>query len=270
MMLLLLTLLAGGAWAAGSTGSQCPADYGPYEVVEVPQVGKFCLDDNPSAVKVVLRRGKPWAPFILDRVREYAVPGSTAIDVGAHIGSIAIPMATAVGEEGSVYAFEPDAKSQAELVANLALNQLDNVHALKIALGENAGTVSLRTTPVDGISWVAEDAPDPAAESDFERIRSAVERLPDVKTVDDIDLRTLDSFDLENVTFIKIDVEGYGVPILRGASKTIRKWHPAIVIEVSTQERDQGALEILEAEGYVLEAISAADYLAVWRGPGDG
>jgi len=270
MLLLLVVLLGGGEWASASEESGCPKGYGEYEIVEIPQVGKFCLDDNPSAVKVVFRRGKPWSPFILDEVRKYVVPGSTAVDVGAHIGSIAIPMARAVGEDGVVYAFEPEAKSHAELVANLALNELGNVRPLKIALGEEAGTVSMRTTPVDGISWVAEDDENRPVESEYARARKALERHPEVKTGEDLELRTLDSFDLQNVSFIKVDVEGYGVPVLRGASKTIRRWHPVIVIEVSRAELDQGALTILEGEGYALQPISGADYLAVWNDPGEG
>jgi FkbM family methyltransferase len=264
---LLGILLAGGACAQESAETACPAGYGAYEVVDVPQVGKFCLDDNPSAVKIVFRSGKPWAPFILDQVRKHAAPGTTAVDVGAHIGSIAVPMARAVGRDGAVYAFEPEAKSYAELVANVALNELDNVRPQKVALGSEAGMVSMRTTPVDGISWVAEDATGEQAKSAATNAMRALEKLPEVKTVEDIELRTLDSYGLEEVSFIKIDVEGYAVPILRGASETIRKWHPVIVIELSQKEHDEGGRKLLESAGYALEAISSTDYLAVWQAP---
>jgi FkbM family methyltransferase len=221
----------------------CPEGYGPYEVVEVPDLGKFCLDDNRSHVKQVFRQGRPWSQHILDQVEEYAVPGSTAVDAGAHIGSITVPLARAVGVDGKVYAFEPEAKSYAELLANIALNELGNVLALDVALGQKTGAVAMRTTAVDGISWVVEG--------------------------EEIELRDLDSFDLANVSFIKIDVEGYGARVLRGASKTIQDWHPVIVIEISSRERDEGVEQIFSDHGYTLRLIKGHDYLATWEEPED-
>tara|TARA_B100000575_G_C23140644_1_gene663652 strand:+ start:3077 stop:3733 length:657 start_codon:yes stop_codon:yes gene_type:complete len=44
-------------------------------------------------------------------------------------------------------------------------------------------------------------------------------------------LRTLDSFNLKNISFIKIDVEGYELNLLKGAYKTIEKNKPVIFIE---------------------------------------
>jgi FkbM family methyltransferase len=48
----------------------------------------------------------------------------------------------------------------------------------------------------------------------------------------EIPLRTLDSFQFEKVGFIKIDVEGHELEVLRGAAKTIQRYHPHLLIEV--------------------------------------
>ncbi len=43
--------------------------------------------------------------------------------------------------------------------------------------------------------------------------------------------KTLDSFVFENVDYIKIDVEGHELKVLRGATNTIKKYNPLIVVE---------------------------------------
>ena len=40
----------------------------------------------------------------------------------------------------------------------------------------------------------------------------------------DIEIRTLDSFNLEDIDYIKIDAEGYEIEALIGARKLIEKW----------------------------------------------
>jgi len=52
-----------------------------------------------------------------------------------------------------------------------------------------------------------------------------------------IECRTLDSFNLTDVDYIKIDVDGFEVPVLRGAQETIRKNNPVINIEMKERKR---------------------------------
>jgi|688.fasta_scaffold444697_2 FkbM family methyltransferase len=47
----------------------------------------------------------------------------------------------------------------------------------------------------------------------------------------DLQLYTLDQFAIENVDYIKIDVDGYELQVLRGALNTIEKYSPILVIE---------------------------------------
>jgi len=66
-----------------------------------------------------------------------------------------------------------------------------------------------------------------------------------------VPLVTVDGLGLENVTFVKIDVDGHEVPVLHGAIETIRRDRPRLLIEV--EERIQSAAdvtELLESWGY--------------------
>jgi FkbM family methyltransferase len=44
-------------------------------------------------------------------------------------------------------------------------------------------------------------------------------------------VRQLDAFALEAVDFLKIDCEGYELPVVVGGEQTIRRWGPTIIVE---------------------------------------
>jgi len=52
-------------------------------------------------------------------------------------------------------------------------------------------------------------------------------------------VKTLDSFNLWNVGLIKVNTEGYEIPVLLGAKKTILKWKSRIIIEVHEPIKEQ-------------------------------
>ena len=54
-----------------------------------------------------------------------------------------------------------------------------------------------------------------------------------------IDMYRLDSLDLPHIDYIKIDCEGYELPILQGAEQTVRKYRPIMVIE-NKKHKDVG------------------------------
>ena len=62
-------------------------------------------------------------------------------------------------------------------------------------------------------------------------------------------LKTLDSYRLK-LTILKIDVEGFEMDVLRGAIKTIKRYHPKIIIETHTYKLREEALRFLGSIGY--------------------
>ncbi len=69
----------------------------------------------------------------------------------------------------------------------------------------------------------------------------------------DIECRTLDSFQLRNVDFIKIDVDGFEIPLLNGARETLLNNNAVINIEMKYDKRKHIAMKcvsILKDIGY--------------------
>lgn len=208
---------------------------GDYQIAEVPGLGRFYVDHNPAQVKKKLLSGKPWEPYVIKELEKRLAPGDTVLDIGAHIGSLTVPMARLIGPEGTVYAFEPQRKIYRELVHNLKLNKLTNAVPLRFALSSKTGIIEM----------------EPASAHVG-------------KGGDEVEARTIDSFGFSDVSLMKIDVEGHEAKVLAGAEKTIRALHPMIIIEIWAQNR-QVVGRILEGYGYSVRKISHHDYIATYE-----
>jgi hypothetical protein len=68
--------------------------------------------------------------------RAFLRPGDTALDIGANIGDLTLPMARIVGPTGRVIAFESHNDTYHVLCASMALNGIEHVRALNCFVAE--------------------------------------------------------------------------------------------------------------------------------------
>lgn len=139
----------------------------------------------------------------------------TALDIGAHVGAIASYLARKFQQ---VVAFEAVPSTFAFLEMNTG--GLSNVTAINVAVGPEAGEVYLSHYPhhgqlshVDGGQGV--------------KSKSRIGPIP---------AQTIDSMELSDVSFIKIDVEGFELPVIEGAVETIKRCRPLMLVEQNGNE----------------------------------
>jgi FkbM family methyltransferase len=147
----------------------------------------------------------------LNRLREIFPRGDTAVDVGAWWGPWTYWLARRARR---VVTIEP-VPYVAEFLQRVVP---PNVEVINAALSDRSGETDL---------WM------PSGGKGTEG-RSSLESSVTTNAVRSVRVRThaLDELGLEDVTIVKIDVEGHELPVLRGAEQTITKWRPTIVIEV--------------------------------------
>lgn len=86
-----------------------------------------------------------------------------------------------------------------------------------------------------------------------------------------MDSRTLDSYNLLDVDFIKIDVEGFEKFVIEGGEETIKRNRPIMVVEQKPGNgsrygiSDTAAIDLLHSWGMVTAKIKAGDYFMVWN-----
>lgn len=149
---------------------------------------------------------------------EYLVrPGESCIDVGANVGIHTIRLAKLVGAKGSVIAIEPDGELACRTSKNIALNCLRNIRLVQAASAERSGESVVLHRPDD---------------LDKRKLSGSVIPHP-VLTGRSVKVTTVAIDDIVNapVSLIKIDVEGYEMPVIKGASRVIREHSPSIVFE---------------------------------------
>jgi FkbM family methyltransferase len=223
-----------------------------YQVHEVPGLGRFYIDDPDERIKKVIVAGQRWEEHIIEVLEEHVRPGSVALDVGAHIGTHTLTMSRLVGPSGRVYAFEPVQKTYRELRRNLELNGVTNVVPLRYAVGKGPPSM-IEMNPIH-----------PGEEGGTSVGHGG----------DRVELRSLDSFGFEQVSLIKIDVEGFELPVLDGAEETIRRNRPVLIVEImggydyETAPPD-ARMQIdvtrwrIAGLGYTVQRVKKQDYLAL-------
>ena len=166
--------------------------------------------------------------------RQIIQPGATVVDAGANIGAHTLFFSQAVGPTGLVLAFGPQRLVYQMLCANLALNEIENVHALHLALGEVSGRANI---PVLGY----------ATQENFGGIGLTNEALGE-----EVEVLPLDRVDFDRLDFLKIDVEGQESAVIRGARATIERHRPLIYSENDRREHSPELINLLSSMKYQL------------------
>ena len=162
-------------------------------------------------------------------------PGSVVVEAGANIGSLTIHLAQLAGETGHVYAFEPQRLVFQLLAGNIALNSLSNVHCFQYCVGSTGGYVSV---PVLDPNQVQNWGGVPLLDEHWDK-------------AEPVEVVTLDSMNLPKVDFIKIDVEGMEVDVLKGAEEIVGKDRPLIYAELNhEQEKREELLAWMKEHNY--------------------
>jgi FkbM family methyltransferase len=206
-----------------------------------------------------LREGIDFSIFLLgaferstvSALRKLARPGNTVFDIGANIGAHTLGLARSVGPSGRVFAFEPSDFAFEKLKRNLALNpELESrtsAHQILLA-AESSAALPERIYA----SW-----PLLASEPVHPKLRGRL------LTTSNARVDTLDHFcereRLARLDLIKIDVDGHEVPVLTGGAKTLDRFQPTLLMEMSPYVQDEqqhgfdALVSLLRDAGYSIE-----------------
>lgn len=200
--------------------------------------GIACLDDDSHFTKWIKESGKlDHDTWLLPKVLKYCKKGSTVVDAGAMYGDHTIAYSRAVGPEGLVLAFEPNPMAYKCLEHNCG--KLNNVHTIPFGLSDKKESFGLL-------------------------IESENYGMANLRGEGDIQCVPLDQYleSIKNLSFAKVDVEGFEPKFLAGAVQTIRKHRPVMLIEmnIATLQRNgftyDDIFNFLDTMGYTSRNVN--------------
>ena len=157
-----------------------------------------------------------WDRYVIEMLTRYIEPETLVLDIGASLGLWSLPLGRAACSRGGrLWCFEPNPENLPWLEANIDRNDLRpvaEVHA--VALGARTGTARLGYREHGGGNGALLD------------MGSADSVAVSVARIDDFDFP-------QRVSFVKMDVEGFELDVLRGGRALIGRDRPAIFGEFS-------------------------------------
>jgi FkbM family methyltransferase len=166
------------------------------------------------------------------------------VDVGAHVGLWSMQ---AEYDFETILAFEPHPVHADLYEQNVTRSR--GITLFRVALGETKDSVSLRTAPTSsGDTYIAGPGPIP--------------------------MQALDDFDIPRIDLLKIDTEGFELPILLGAHKTLLRTKPVIVVEQKGRDalyrgsqKDEALVFLRELGAHPLRPAISGDHFYGWKAP---
>lgn len=218
---------------------------------------KYALFPRDNAVTSSIIQGWQYEPYMFEFLNRNLIEttGREIIDIGANNGSFAIDFAHLVGDDGKVYAFEPQRLIYYQLCGNVFMNGLDNVYCYNYALGcknmlVNMDDVNYHDTGNVNFGNVKVDKP-----KEYPQDYKGEKYLDDNSVME----LSLDNFSFKDIAFIKIDVQGYELNVIKGARKTIEKHRPYLFVEFEddllkeTGTSEEELQSYIESLGYVVK-----------------
>jgi FkbM family methyltransferase len=226
-----------------------PADLQPGLVTRDGK--QWFLSDMRNNAEEAIYYGLPYDPETAELIAASVKPGDYVIDVGANIGIFTSQLAHRVGPSGRVFAFEASPVHFQTVKRNIELQGLSQVKLNNFALADKESVAMHFTTRSSG-----------SLVSDYSQFGMELRETNQVQTrrLDDV----LSDEEARRVTFMKIDVDGNEIDVLRGSENVLRLSHARLLVEVSERAQELAGttalalLEIISSFGYWFQIANEA------------
>jgi FkbM family methyltransferase len=214
-----------------------PKGIGSHRILSGPLRGSRIVTswrDYPAAIAGITE------PQLLDWFSRQVGAGQTWLDIGAHYGYTSLALARLVGGSGRVFAFEPMSATVGCLARTRAINNLECMTVVPMALGADPDLNVVELTTVRGM-----------VDSTLQATGAPEEQWREKFLVSQLDwLWPRICSGLPTIHGIKIDVQGMELHVLRGMQEVLRTHRPKMVVELHRGVDRAAVLSLLGGLGY--------------------
>jgi len=226
-----------------------------YEKMFIPNKPDYV---NVEGFKLYLHKGgdllsdsllisKEYEPVETRVIKELVNEGDIVVDAGANIGYYTVLMSKEVGPNGKVYAFEPGKECFDILAKNVKENNCNNVVLINKAISDKEGEIKFYVNEKDKAS------------------SSILEETKHLGKEVIVKATTLDKEVIEDVDFMKMDIEGAELGGLIGGKELLQNCGK-MVIEAPEDRRDFKDIEqVLLENKYRIERLDEGNIFCIKR-----
>ncbi len=221
--------------------------------------GKYYLPNNVEKdyVANAIKRGELFDEEIIDVARLYLKPNSSVMDIGANYGQMTVVFSKEIQKlgNGKVFSFEAEPFVGEILKNNVLVNECTNVEMVLKAVHHTSGIELVFPEP------------------DLKRFESygSYGINPNANEGRKVKTIAIDDMNIEEqISFIKVDIQGSDLFALQGAKKTILKNRPAIIFEYEEQFQEefktcfQDYVEFIDSINYkFVKTYMSINFLAI-------
>ncbi len=207
------------------------------------------MKHEPQPLDLTLRQRASWLAHLfkalarqhhtgmLDVLTALIPADAVVLDVGAHAGQFT-KLFAALAPRGRVYAFEPSLYARSILRQVVFWHRLKHVEVVAAGLADAAGDADL-VTPIKASGAIGFGLAHLGGDASGDARRDRVE------------VATLDRFaaarGLARIDFIKADIQGSEIRLLRGGAETLARFRPAVLLELTADDLRRAGADAAEA-----------------------
>jgi len=234
---------------------------------------KYHIKNENDSIQRFLLHSRQWNQSIYHALLDLIKKNNCShfLNVGCHIGTLALPVSKHIEKVSAIEAFPETYK---HLCENIELNNIKNITTYNFAVGNSSENIYFMCEgicPVEKIDRIKNNSGGMHVftQSDIDNeIRSSA--LCD-KSISNI-MKPLDETDIDDFDIMLVDIEGCEYEFLKGAKQKIIKYKPIIIIEIwddnkrkqekMNTKRDD-IIKLIESYGYKNHGNSNDDFLFV-------
>jgi FkbM family methyltransferase len=169
-----------------------------------------------DAIGNTIKKEGCWEEHITELLVGYIKPTFNCLDIGANFGYHTITMGILTKGCGKVFSFEPMRLFYHQVNANAHLNELLNVQVFNNAVGDTEEYVFIPEPNIFSNKYVNHGDTSITKNDKGQQVKMVI----------------IDSVKLPTINFIKLDVQGCELPVLKGAKNKILKDKPVMIVEI--------------------------------------
>lgn len=246
-----------------SFGIKSGVELKKYNVLVSTDIGSFIINKNDIGVGWQLSEYGTYDPAELDAIKgilnilKADHPNLVVLDIGANIGVHSVMFSGEVGELGTVYAFEAQRIIFNMLAGNVAINSLNNVFCFHNAVSDASEFINIpifdygRPMSFGSVEFGGEQ-------------KESIGQIPGEGQAEQVLGLVIDEMRFNKIHFMKIDVEGMEMKVLKGSANSIDQFRPFILVEY-LKSNQSDMIEWFKAKNYVIYSGIGANYFCIPR-----